>query len=355
MYITWFHTSTPSWNLRPKKLRSPCKKSVVGTWHAWSGSKRWSLLPLLDLTCPKLRKRSSYLEKCDIAIKKQKSMHDGDFNQIYVVQKHYSQLAKRRDGVRFALRHGDNDITVMLETTVPPADLASISIFANALGKFNSQVRLSYNTCFGCDLLPPNNKEIHNCSCNPIPKAAWQVDQSKSKKAAESFGCSWFFVVESLFPFVVESLLFEVECPAVVHYMATNPIATRRWCSKAAGMVRPFWNLCWTTGGIVGSAIGYKGKTKDTLFRFPEIVDYKTWSLPSPVGRAFLTSNFWMIDSNAGRRPLMISWRRNAGWLGCRVWLQHIPPLSKCKPTWATLGFLEFEFTEYFTIFSQTL
>lgn len=95
MYITWFHTSMPSWNLRPKKLRSPCKKSVVGTWHAWSGSKRWSLLPLLDLTCPKLRKRSSYLEKCDIAIKKQKSMHDGDFNQIYVVQKHYSQLAKR--------------------------------------------------------------------------------------------------------------------------------------------------------------------------------------------------------------------------------------------------------------------
>lgn len=57
-----------------------------------------------------------------------------------------SQLVNCSQLVRFSLRHGDQDISVMLETTVPPTDLASISIFANALGKFNSQVRLPKNT-----------------------------------------------------------------------------------------------------------------------------------------------------------------------------------------------------------------
>lgn len=43
---------------------------------------------------------------------------------------------------RFCLRHGDSDLTTMLESTVPPPNLESISIFASSLGKFHSQATL---------------------------------------------------------------------------------------------------------------------------------------------------------------------------------------------------------------------
>lgn len=43
---------------------------------------------------------------------------------------------------RFLLRHRDSDIMTMLETTVPPATLSSISIFATAVGKFHSEAWL---------------------------------------------------------------------------------------------------------------------------------------------------------------------------------------------------------------------
>jgi hypothetical protein len=39
------------------------------------------------------------------------------------------------------LRHGDADILLMLEKTVPPVSLAPISIFASALSKFNNEAR----------------------------------------------------------------------------------------------------------------------------------------------------------------------------------------------------------------------
>ena len=43
--------------------------------------------------------------------------------------------------VRFMLRHGDADILLMLEKTVPPVSLAPISIFATALSKFNNEAQ----------------------------------------------------------------------------------------------------------------------------------------------------------------------------------------------------------------------
>lgn len=60
-----------------------------------------------------------------------------------------------------------------------------------------------------------------------------------------------------------------------------------------------------------------------------------------------------MIDSSVGRLPWKTSWTKNTGWSAFRVWLRRIPLLSKCKLTWVTLGFLEFEFRWYFTIYSQ--
>ena len=38
------------------------------------------------------------------------------------------------------MRHGDADILQLLETTVPPADVAKVDIFFGPLSKYNAEV-----------------------------------------------------------------------------------------------------------------------------------------------------------------------------------------------------------------------
>lgn len=41
--------------------------------------------------------------------------------------------------LRFSLRHGDAEISALLETTVPPADITKVSIFAQPLSKYQKE------------------------------------------------------------------------------------------------------------------------------------------------------------------------------------------------------------------------
>ena len=52
-----------------------------------------------------------------------------------------TRFEQSRDSVRFLLRHGDAEITVMLESSVPPADLGKVTIFATQIAKYQQQAR----------------------------------------------------------------------------------------------------------------------------------------------------------------------------------------------------------------------
>lgn len=42
-------------------------------------------------------------------------------------------------GLRFEMRHGDADLLNLLETSVPPADVSKVSIFAQPLARYNKE------------------------------------------------------------------------------------------------------------------------------------------------------------------------------------------------------------------------
>lgn len=42
--------------------------------------------------------------------------------------------------MRFEMRHGDADILQLLESTVPPADVTRVAIFAQPLVRYNKEV-----------------------------------------------------------------------------------------------------------------------------------------------------------------------------------------------------------------------
>lgn len=106
----------------------------------------------------------------------------------------------------------------MLESMVPPVNLESISIFATALGKFNSEaiglttlLNLWIKPATSQNQSPVGGEAEERQSCG----VAWcDLAWPQARIVAASVRLKWLL---DCFPTILE-----VECPIAVYYMAAN-------------------------------------------------------------------------------------------------------------------------------------